>query len=177
MIKKKEGKINEIIYNNTIYNEGNNRFYPTIDQLVRLIDKTIEANETTEYIRIIPFYRNYKINGQMELDDYMFYLECRDNFSKDDLKNHLTECMDTNYDVPHEVKRYDEMSNEEKRYAHTMYPLCQKNDIETYKEILLCYRHFLNELIPSLFKKVREEMDLSLDDLAFGYFCFEVHSM
>lgn len=175
-MQKKEGKINEIIYYNTVYNEGNSCFYPTIDHLAHLIDKIIEANDTTKYIRFIPFYRNYKTNRQMELDDYMFYLECREYFSEDDLKSHLAECMDRSYDVPHEVKKYDEMSDKEKRYANIMYPLCKKNDIKSYRGFLSSYKSFLDELIPILFEKAMDEMGLSLEDLAFGFFCFEVHS-
>lgn len=177
MIEKKEGSINEIIYNNTVYNDGKNHFYPTVDQLAYIIDKIIETEDTTKFIRFIPFYVNYKVNKQMEFDEYMFYLECRESFSEDDFKNHLAECMDKNYDVPHKVKKYDELSDGEKKYANIMYPLCQKNDIETYKKLLLTYRNYIAELILCLFEKARKELTLSVDDLAFGYFCFEVNSL
>jgi len=33
MIIKKQGKVNEIVYH-TVYNDGQNRYYPTINDLV-----------------------------------------------------------------------------------------------------------------------------------------------
>jgi len=43
------------------------------------------------------------VNGQIEFDDYMFYMECCDSFTEEELKLHLTEYMDKIYDIPHEV--------------------------------------------------------------------------
>lgn len=167
MILKKEGIINEIIYNNTVYNNGENRYYLTINDLDYLITNIIETNKTTQYIRFTPFYINYKLNRQIEFDEYMFYLECRAHFSEDELKNHLSECSG---------KNYVELSEDERIRAYTLYPLCKNNDIIKFKELLISFKVYLNELIPFLFNKVREETNLSLDDMAFGFFCFEVHS-
>ncbi len=58
MIKKGKGKINEIVYNNTVYNNGENIYYPTISNLKGILDEIISSNLTTEYIRITPFYIN-----------------------------------------------------------------------------------------------------------------------
>ena len=70
-MKKQRGKINEIIYKNTFYLSGNRNFV-TIFGLERLIGKIIEANETTEYIRFTPFYRNSRLGSQIEFDEYTF---------------------------------------------------------------------------------------------------------
>lgn len=167
MIIKKQGAINEIVYQNTVYNNGQNRYYPTISDLVFLITKIIEANDTTEYIRFDPFYINYKLDRQIEFDEFMFYLECRDNFSESDLRKHFSENIG---------KDYDEMSKEEKRLANILYPLCKSKDTERFKEILLTYKTYLNVLIPILFQKAKTEMNLLEDDIPFGFFCFEIHS-
>jgi hypothetical protein len=167
MILKKQGKINEIVYHNTVYNDGQNRYYPTINDLVFLITKIIEANDTTEYIRFNPFYVNYRLDRQIEFDGYMFYLECRENFSESDLRNHFFENIG---------KDYDRMSEEEKRIVNILYPLCKIKDTEKFKELLLSYKTYLNELIPFLFNKAKVEMNLGEDDIPFGFFCFEVHS-
>ena len=166
-MKKQRGKINEIIYKNTFYLSGNRNFV-TIIGLERLIGKIIEANETTEYIRFTPFYRNSRLGSQIEFDEYMFYLECRENFSEEDIKNHLSECMD---------KKINEMTKEEIRMAEILYPLCKTKDVEDYKQLILTYKTFLNqELILFLFNIVKKEIKLVEDDIPFGYFCFEVHS-
>jgi hypothetical protein len=167
MILKKQGIINEIVYQNTVYNGGQNRYYPTISDLVFLITKIIEANETTEYIRFNPFYVNYKLDRQIEFDGFIFYLECRENFSENDLRAHLSENIG---------KDYGEMSDEEKRISNILYPLCRIKDTERFKELLLSYKTYLNELIPFLFNKAKTEMNLDENDMPFGFFCFEVHS-
>jgi hypothetical protein len=167
MIAKKEGLINEIIYNNTVYNDGKNRYYPTICDLVFLLTKIIEANETTENISFNPFYVNCRLDRQIEFDGFMFYLECRDNFSEIDSRNHFSENFG---------KDYTEMSDDEKRIANILYPLCRKKDTERFKMLLLSYKEYLNELIPFLFTQAKAEMNLSENDMPFGYFCFEVHS-
>lgn len=167
MIIKKQGKVNEIVYQYTVYNDGQNRYYPTINDLVFLIKKIVEANDTTEYLRINPFYVNYRLDRQIELDEYMFYLECRDNFSESDIREHHSAMFG---------KEYKEMTEEEKKKADILYPLCKTKDTERFKRLLLSYKTYLNELIPFLFSKVKTELSLTEDDIPFGFFCFEVHS-
>jgi len=41
MLEKNNGKINEIIYNNTAYDNGKYRHYPTITDLNCILDKII----------------------------------------------------------------------------------------------------------------------------------------
>ena len=82
--------------------------------------------------------------------------------------------MDRSYDAPHAIKKYSDMSNAEKRYAHIMYPLCLNGDIESFKNVLLNYKSFLLELIPILYNKISNYFDV--EDHVFGYFSFEVNS-
>lgn len=44
MIKKVKGKINEIIYNHTVYYNGKYRYFPTISDLKRILDEIINSN-------------------------------------------------------------------------------------------------------------------------------------
>ncbi len=166
-MKEKNNIIKDLIHINTMYNSGKNRYYPTLDNIVFLITQIIEAKTTTEYVRFNPFYVNAKLNRQIEFDDYMFYIECREHFTEEELINHLSECVG---------KNYNKMSEEEIRRARILYPLCKFSDVEKYRELLLSFTAYLNELIPILFNKAKTEMNLSLGDVAFGYFCFEVHS-
>ena len=163
-----------LFHSTTVYNEGNSRHYLMISDLMHLIDKIVETNETVNYLRITPFYLNVKLGAQIEFDDFMFYVACRERINNEDIKNHLSECMDRDYDVPHTVKKYEDMSDKEKRYAHTMYPLCEKSDIKKFQKAILAYKTYLIELIAILFEKVKLQVEPI--GYAFGCFCFEIHS-
>ena len=176
MIQKKEGKINEIIYNFTVYNERNARLDVTYNQLLHIIQELLKADETSKYIRINPFYVNGKLKRQLEYDEYMFYMECRADFTEVDLKSHWSKCMDNIYDIPHKIKQYDDMNEEEQRKAKTLYPLCNFGDVEKFHLYLINFRNYLNELLPVLLEDAVKKLNISYDDLAFGYFCFEIHS-
>lgn len=55
MIVKKDGIVNEIIYENTVYHNGEYRIYPTISELKNLVQEIIRSKATAEYIRFTPF--------------------------------------------------------------------------------------------------------------------------
>lgn len=176
MIEKKEGSINEFIFNQTVYNTGANAIYPTIMNLIYIIKKISEIDATTKYIKFNPFYKNSKLNCQIEYDDYMFYMECRDAYTLEELESHWTQCMDRIYDIPHEVQQYKDMSDDDKKQARILYPICKHGDYQKFHEYLNDYLEYLDELIPLLFGKAIESLNLNQEDMAFGYFCFEVHS-
>lgn len=176
MIEKKEGKINELIYNQTIYNGGKNCMYPNIMGLYLIIKMINEIDETCNYIKFNPFYRYARLDCQIEFDDYMFYMECRENFTEKELEEHWTRCMDNIYDVPHVVEQYGNMNENRKKQAQILYPICKHGNYQVFHKHLAEYRLYLDELIPILFAKVKENLNLSQEDIAFGYFCFEIHS-
>ncbi|MEY9979217.1 hypothetical protein [Lysinibacillus sp. RC79] len=91
---KQEGKINEIIYNNTAYYNGKYRHFPTISGLNGILDEIISSDSTTDYIRITPFYINEKLDLQIEFEEFMFYIECRDWFDEKIQEKHILECLD-----------------------------------------------------------------------------------
>ena len=81
-----KGEINEIVYNNTVYYNGKHKIYPTITELKGILDEIISSDSTTEYIRITPFYINEEVDMQIEFEEFMFYIECRDGFDEKDQK-------------------------------------------------------------------------------------------
>lgn len=167
MIEKKEGIINEIIYDNTVYHNGKYRIYPTIIELIRIIKEITNSKSTTSYLRFNPFYINVKGIIEIEFEDYMFYFECRDHVSDYDIEKHIEACLGTN---PNEI------DDEQKRIAKILFPLGDNGDIKQYQISLENYIEYLDEMIPQLMKLVRDKTNISDSDVAFGYFCFEVHS-
>lgn len=177
LIKKKEGAINELIYNQTVYNNGKNCLFPNLNNLNIIIEGINLIQSTCRYIYFNPFYYHAKLKCQIEFDDYLFYMECRDDFTEEELENHWTQHMDHIYDVPHEVKQYKEMSEAEQKQARILYPVCRHGDVQKFHEYLNRYQEYLyDELIPLLFKQATDMFKLSQEDMAFGYFCFEVFS-
>ncbi|USK62367.1 hypothetical protein [Peribacillus asahii] len=167
MIKKGKGKINEIIYNNTVYYNGKYRYYPTISDLNHILDEIISSNSTTEYIRITPFYINEQVNMQIEFEEFMFYIECRDWFDEKIQEMHIIECLD-----PIDQQR----TLNDLRLGAILYPLCKNNDVDSYQKALKKYKESLREILPKMMEIAKSEMELKEEHLPFGYFCFEIHS-
>lgn len=167
MIIQKEGIINEIIYRNTVYHNGEYKIYPTISELKNLIQEIIRSKATTKYIRFTPFYSNAKLNQQIEFDEHMFYIECREQVDGKSLENHIGLCLG---------KDYVDMDDEEVRLGKILFPLCKNNDTETYRKSLEAYVEYFDELLPRLMEMSKSMMKLKNEDLAFGHFCFEVQS-
>ena len=165
MIEKKVGVVNEIIYNNTVYNDGKNRMYPAIGDLIRILNLVCDAGETTEYIRVMPFYSNCKRNIQHEFEENMFYLECRISVSKNDVLEQISSCLGT-----------EKINEEHKRIGAILYPLCQLNDVDAFVTSIKKYIEYLDTMIPMLMDKVSQSYELRNQDIGFGYFSFEVHS-
>lgn len=167
ILEKKEGIINGIVYEHTVYRNGKYRLYPTITDLNTLIDKLIEANTTTEYIRITPFYVNKKVNLQREFDQYMFFVECMEQFNEQDAEDRILESLDMDA-TSVTLEEYDR--------GKILTPICRYDDSESFKASLDKYRDYLDVLLPCLFDYAKVDLELSEKDLAFGYFCFEIHS-
>ena len=167
LIIKKEGKINGIIYENTTYHSGKYVLFPTIVELYNILDEIEESKSTTGYIRITPFYINKRVNMQIEFEEYMFYLECREQFDEEALKDHVIDCLEAHYPT---------VTAEQIERGKILYPLCKHNDVECFILSLEKYRIYLDTLLPKLFDFAKKEMNLRSEDLAFGYFCFGIHS-
>ncbi len=165
MAKRKEGIINNIVYDNTMYINGKYCLYPCIPELVGILEKICDANETTEYIRVIPFYRNYKYDGMFELDEYMFFIGCRKYVTKEEQENYPIE----NIWIENPTEEY---MNIQKKLTH----LCEEGDVDTFKKIIQDFIKYLDEWIPILMKEVLKYYDLTMEEFGFGYFSFEIHS-
>jgi hypothetical protein len=167
MIKKGKGKINEIVYNNTIYYNGKYRYYLTITELKGILDEIISSNSTTEYIRITPFYINEDVDMQIQFEEFMFYIECRDWFDEKIQEVHILDCLN-----PIDTQRT--LNN--LRLGAILYPLCKYNDVDSYQKALKKYKESLREILPEMMEIAKSEMELKEEYLPFGYFCFEIHS-
>ncbi|MEH7306063.1 hypothetical protein [Neobacillus drentensis] len=167
MLKKGKGKINEIIYNNTAYYNGKYRHFPPISGLNGMLDEIISSNSTTHYIRITPFYKNEQLDMQIEFEEFMFYIECRDWFDEKIQEIHIVDCI-----APVDTQR----TLNDLRLGAILYPLCKNNDVDSYQKALKKYKESLREILPKMMEFAKSEMEVREDDLAFGYFCFEIHS-
>lgn len=132
-----------------------------------LIQKIFQSEATTEYIRVTPFYINAKLNQQIEFDEYMFYIECREHVDDRLIEEHIGLCLG---------KEYIDMDYKDIRLGKILFPLCKNKDTETYKKSLEIYVGFLVELLPRLMEISKSRMKLKDEDIAFGYFCFEVQN-
>lgn len=177
MIEKKPGAINELIYDQTPYNKGEKHIYSNLIRFSGLIKELTNVQATCGYIRFKPFYYHAKLKCQIDFDDYLFYLECRDDFTEEERESHWTQYMDHNHDIPHEVKQYKDMSEAEQKQARILYPICRHGDVQRFHEYLNRYQKYLyDEIIPMLWQEVREKLALNQADAAFGYFYLEVSS-
>lgn len=159
----------KFVYNNTAYYNGMCRRYPSISGLKSIIKEICNAKSTTEYIRITPFYKNSKVNGQIELDEDMFYIECRSRWvTKKDAIEHIAACIGV-----------DKLSltKEQIRVGKLQYPLCSFDDVDCFVQSLKNYERYLCEvLIPKRFNYIIKNYKSVQNNLAFGNFEFEIHS-
>lgn len=167
MLQKKRKRISEIVYNNTAHYNGKYRHYPTITELKGILEEIISCDSTTDYIRITPFYVNEELNYQIEFEEYMFYLECRDWFDEKIQELHILDCLNP-VDTP---RALDDL-----KLGSILYPLCENNDIVSYQKALEEYKNSLREILLRMMKIAKSEMELKEEHLPFGYFCFEIHS-
>ena len=171
MIEKKSGKINEIVYNNTVYHNGEYRLYPTLEHLFSILDLIAESGVTTNYLRITPFYRNIKLDIYEEWDVFDFYIECREHVTpseQDDFwKEHVW------WDSPEYSQIQAHLSVDDVKRTKF---LCPKDDIESFKRSIQVYKDYLYEAIPRMMMWSQEMQHLSEEGLYFGCFCFEIES-
>lgn len=174
MIIKPKGTINEIIYLNTVYHEGQWCFYPNLTDLFQIFKKIIHARETTRYISVVPFYINERANFQEEFDFGGFYIECRETVTQNEKDNFWSECKfwgwpDAEYNI---LNNY--VTDEDLKKSKF---LCSSDDVVGFQNAILTYKEFLMERgIPQMMKWLYDLCDLKDEDLPYGYFCFEINS-
>ena len=159
MIERKEGLVNQILYDNTVCQDGKHHFYPAISQMFFIIGKMIESNETTERLTFTPYYRTSKF--QVEFEEMMFYLECRENVTPEQVQAFLEDCREE-----------DETIDETREKCC----LCDRKDVETFQNALKKYVEYIERKIPEIAEEVMKEYDMEPVELLRGCICFETHS-
>ena len=174
MLKYKAGRINNIIYLNTTYQDSKCRIYPTLTDLFRILREIIRTEETTGSIQITPFYINEKLDFQEELDIGVFYLKCADTVTVEDKQNFLRKQMywlhpDSDYKI---LENYISMEDVE----HTNF-LVEKKDITGFQDSINRYMDYLMiRGIPQMMEWLYDMTKLDVASLPYGYFCFEIVS-
>lgn len=174
MVKKKDGTINELVYLHTTYYNSKYRRHLTLTDLSYLLEEIIEANETTEYIHITPFYVNEKLDFQEEFDMARLYIECRDIVSIEEKQNFPREQMfwlepDSEYKLLEQYVTLEDMQR-----GHF---LVEKSDVIGFQQAIQSYIPFLMERgIPQMMKWLYRFYDLNEETMPYGYFSFEVLS-
>lgn len=155
MIERKEGLVNQILYDYTVYHDGKYRFYPSVSGMFFIIEKMIESNETTEMLTFIPFYECDEF--MVEFGEMMFYLECRENVTPEQVEVFLENCW-------------------EQKDIHERCCLCDIKDVETFQNALKKYMEYIKRKIPEITEWIMEEYDIKTEELLRGYICFETYS-
>ncbi len=149
-----------------MYHKGKYRFEPSVSGLVKLLNAVCETGATTDYIRVIPFYYNYKLWVEHEFDDdYMFFIKCRQQVTEEDVMAHLLNCTGR-----------DALSEAEQRIIKIRFPLCQFDDADGFACAIRRYIAYLDESIPQLMAEATKIYDLKTEDIGYGFVMFEIHS-
>lgn len=155
---EKSGTVNNIVYENAVYGEGQYNYYLPLYNLFNLIDKIIACGECTKSINFDPFFISLK-TGYVEFDEYMCYIECLNNEAASANDSFITGC------------KSDEDTVSE---ARTHYALCKNT--EEFHHALNSYKHYIQKNIPVLAAIIKSDYGLSDEELLFGYFGFELYS-
>jgi len=155
MIERKEGLVNQILYDNTVYQDGKYHFYPAVSEMFFIIEKMIESNETTKMLMFTPFYECDEF--MVEFEEMMFYLECRENVTPEQVEAFLENCW-------------------EQRDVRQRCCLCDIKDVETFQNALKKYVEYIKRKIPEITERIMKEYDIKTEELLCGYICFETHS-
>ncbi|EPE62294.1 hypothetical protein L479_01302 [Exiguobacterium sp. S17] len=169
MIGKHDDKINQIVQKHTSYRNGENVLFLSLRELLGLFQKIVDTEETTEFLRVIPFYENVRYQPDIELDEYMFFLSCRETINESDVEAHLLDCVIGEAPMT--------PLDEEGSSWENLFPLCRFDDPGRFGELIQRYEQYLmNTLLPFLFEQVKKDVGLKEKDFAYGRFCFEVQS-
>ena len=159
IIKKKEGRINNLVYEYTVYNNGANTVNISLGSFREIVGEIILTNSTTKNLHITPFYSNEYKPPNIEFDSFDFYIECKENVTKEESDNFHLECNYEGRDMSVDLRK-------------TSF-LIQNNDIEGYHNALNTYLSYLDELLPKMVDELFNYYDFKETDFPNGFFCFE----
>ncbi|MBQ4042779.1 MAG: hypothetical protein IJD06_02195 [Clostridia bacterium] len=161
MKQKKRTAVSEFVTDWTMFHNGKYCHYASIRFLKHMIEKICEIDECPqEYIRITPFYKHAIREFNIELDEYMGFIEITERELK-----------------PKDVRAFREENGVGVPYENTeaQYNLVNTWDTTEFHASLGRYMEFLYGLIPRLALDIQESRGLSEDELLLGEFCFEIH--
>lgn len=163
MLERKNGVINQIVYDNTVYHNGEYRLYPSISSLLGILETIIKSNATTQSFVLIPYYRNKKFNIQLEFDNMSFCVECENNVSEESKNMFLERCCNDGEKINEDIRRRN--------------ILCDTKDIEGFKNAICSYIDYLDILVPKMMDEVMNTCGYSVGEIFFGHICFHVASI
>lgn len=166
--------INHLVLNHTRLKDGHSLIYPSLTDLMVLLNHIIEMEQTTDSLSVTPFYINEKANLHEEFDFGGLYIECRDFVTAEEADNFWLDSkfwgwLGAEYNLLSHYVTDDDLKKSQF--------LCQKDDITRFHQIILTYQDFLMRRgIPQMMAWLYDLCGLRDEDLAYGYFCFEVYS-
>lgn len=185
LIKRKKGKINGAVYDNTVYHNGERRFYLPVYELHGLLQKIAEANETTEFLRLIPhyLYKKGEKNLHVEFDGMMFFALCESGVTEERKERFYKECAEEDEDALIITSKKNVTLFEERHDAalsggdiENRFCLCEKGDTKAFSDAVGRYADYLKILIPRMREIIVRNYNIAEEDLLFGYICFEADS-
>ena len=165
MSQKKSNQINKIINDFIDYDNGKYKMYINLVDLHLLMDKILKAEETTNYIRISPFYISYHRGIQREFERYILFIQCPLGASELQQQNFYKTCYFPEINGG--------LTNDEMKILNV---LCDSRDIKKFRESILKYKEYLYLKLPELLNEIIIQYNLDVGDLSYGYFCFDITS-
>ena len=162
MLIKKYGAINQIVFDNTVYRNGECRIYPSVSSMLNILEMIIDAKATTESLVLIPYYRNKRKNQQVEFDKMTFCIECRNNVTEEQEMLFLESCCEEGEKINEDIRKRNF--------------LCDFNDVKGFSKAICTYINYLDTLIPKITKILLEEYDFTVNELLYGHICFSIES-
>lgn len=159
-MKRKNNVINQLIYSNTILQDGKCHVYLSVFDFFLLVDKIISCGETAKYVKFNPFFESPK-TSMIEFDEHMFYIEFAKSVTDEQKNEFINSC-----------RGKEESFDNAKQ--HNM--LCAENDITTFHAALENYRIYISNQFPKLVPEIKKRFNVNDDDLVLGNFCFEIYS-
>ncbi len=161
-MKENENQNISAIVNKYIKMEkGRYHEYATYEQLHKIFAEIIEQEETCDYIRIIPFFRNVETGLEIELDDRaMMFIQCKNNFTQEEYDDFIEA-----------GKEYDDLVSDPKKRKF----YCRLDDKAYFNKCLNIYMEEFDEFLKKEVFVIINEHNLSLETFAYCYMDFEIN--
>ena len=149
----------------TIIEQKKYNIYPTLDKMLYIVKEIRDTNKTPDnYLRLTPFYKNAIEVSEMwnEFDEYMFFIEFRDNVTDNDRKKFIeVECS-----IEEECSQ---------AVPEKLLFLCERGDADYFNKSLNTYMDYM---VKDVLFKIHEAAERYVKDkanLPFGQIGCEIH--